>query len=86
MKMIHMTVPGSKNATLEGYILDCEISYGLNKKRPAIVVCPGGGYLYCSPREAEPIALRYAAAGFHAFILRYREGYRIFPEQGGRQP
>ena len=71
MKMIHMNVPFSKSATLEGYILDCEISYGLEKKRPAIVVCPGGGYLYCSPREAEPIALRYAAAGFHAFILRY---------------
>ena len=71
MKMIHVNVPGSKNATLEGYILDCEISFGLDKKRPAIVICPGGGYLYCSPREAEPIALRYAAAGFHAFILRY---------------
>ena len=71
MKMIHMNVPGSKSATLEGYILDCEISFGQDKKRPAIVVCPGGGYLYCSPREAEPIALRYAAAGFHAFILRY---------------
>ena len=71
MKMIHLNVPGSKSATMEGYILDCEIRFGLEKKRPAIVICPGGGYLYCSPREAEPIALRYAAAGFHAFILRY---------------
>ena len=70
MKMIHLNLPESK-ATLEGYILDCEITYGQEKKRPAIVVCPGGGYLYCSPREAEPVALRYAAAGFHAFILRY---------------
>jgi len=75
MKMIHMNVPGSGKATLEGYILDCEITYGLEKKRPAIVVCPGGGYLYCSPREAEPVALRYAAAGFHAFILRYSTGW-----------
>ena len=75
MKMIHIDLPGSKMATLEGYILDCEITYGLEKKRPAIVVCPGGGYLYCSPREAEPIALRYAAAGFHAFILRYSTGW-----------
>ena len=82
MKMIHMNVPGSKNAKLEGYILDCEISYGLEKKRPAIVVCPSGGYLYCSPREAEPIALRYAAAGFHAFILRYSVGW----EAGGFAP
>ena len=71
MKMIHMSVPGHPEATLEGYILDCEISLGQDKARPAIVVCPGGGYLYCSPREAEPIALRYAARGFHAFILRY---------------
>ena len=71
MKMIHMPVPGHPEATLEGYILDCELSLGQEKRRPAIVVCPGGGYLYCSPREAEPVALRYAASGFHAFILRY---------------
>lgn len=75
MKMIHMNVPGSEKATLEGYILDCEITFGQEKKRPAILICPGGGYLYCSPREAEPIALRYAAAGFHAFILRYSTGW-----------
>ena len=74
MKMIHMTVPGHEHASLEGYILDCEITYGQEKTRPAILVCPGGGYVYCSPREAEPIALRYAAAGFHAFILRYSTG------------
>lgn len=75
MKMIHMTIPGHPEATLEGYILDCELSLGQEKRRPAIVVCPGGGYLYCSPREAEPVALRYAARGFHAFILRYSVGW-----------
>ena len=82
MKMIHMQCPGHPEATLEGYILDCEITYGQEKSRPAIVVCPGGGYLYCSPREAEPIALRYAAAGFHAFILRYSTGW----DAGGFSP
>jgi acetyl esterase/lipase len=71
MKMTHMTCPGHEDATLEGYILDCELTFGQDTKRPAILVCPGGGYLYCSPREAEPVALRYAAAGFHAFVLRY---------------
>ena len=75
MKMIHMAVPGHEQATLEGYILDCELKLGQETKRPAIVVCPGGGYLYCSPREAEPVALRYAASGFHAFILRYSTGW-----------
>ena len=75
MKMIHMSVPGHPEATLEGYILDCEIKLGQSVNRPAIVVCPGGGYVYCSPREAEPIALRYAAKGFHAFVLRYSTGW-----------
>ncbi len=75
MKMIHMTCPGHPEATLEGYILDCEIAYGQEMSRPAVIVCPGGGYVYCSPREGEPVALRYAAKGFHAFVLRYSVGH-----------
>ena len=74
MKMINTTIPGHEDATLEGYILDCEITLGQESKRPAIVICPGGGYLYCSPREGEPVALAYAAKGIHAFILRYSTG------------
>lgn len=74
MKMIHMQVPGFPDATLEGYILDCELTLGEETERPAVIVCPGGGYVYCSAREAEPVALRYAAKGFHAFILRYSVG------------
>lgn len=75
MNMIHIPIPGHEEATLEGYILDCEITLGQDTARPAVVVCPGGGYAYCSPREAEPVALRYAARGFHAFILRYSTGW-----------
>ncbi len=71
MKMIHLPVPGSKKATLEGYLLDCEITLGQERNRPAVLVCPGGGYVYCSPREGEPVALSYAARGFHAFVLKY---------------
>ena len=74
MKMINITIPGHEDATLEGYILDCEISLGQDMDRPAIVICPGGGYLYCSPREGEPVALAYAAKGIHAFVLRYSTG------------
>ena len=47
MKMIHLTCPDHPEATLEGYLLDCEIAYGQNMKRPAVLVLPGGGYLYC---------------------------------------
>lgn len=74
MKMIHMPCPGHPDATLEGYILDCELSLGQEKTRPAILVCPGGGYVFISEREAEPLALSYAAQGYHAFVLRYSTG------------
>lgn len=75
MKMIHTTVPGFPEATLDGYLLDCQIALGQERNRPAILVLPGGGYLYCSPREGEPVALSYAARGFHAFVLRYSTGW-----------
>ena len=75
MKMIHLNCPNHPEAILEGYLLDCEITLGQAQNRPAVVVCPGGGYVYCSPREAEPVALRYAASGFHAFVLRYSTGW-----------
>ena len=39
--------------------------------RPAVLVLPGGGYMFCSDREAEPVAMPYLAAGFQAFVLRY---------------
>lgn len=71
MQSFHTPVPNHPEATLEGFLLDCEIALGQEKNRPAVLVCPGGGYVYCSPREAEPVALSYAARGFHAFVLRY---------------
>lgn len=74
MKMIHLPHPDYPDATLEGYILDCSIPLGQETARPAVIVCPGGGYRYCSHAEAEPVALRYTASGFHAFILRYSVG------------
>ena len=75
MKMIHLQCPGHPEATLDGYLLDCEITLGQEIDRPAILVCPGGGYVYCSPREGEPVALSYAAKGFHAFVLKYSTGW-----------
>ncbi len=44
--------------------------------RRALIVCPGGGYGGLSDREAEPIALRFAAEGMNVFILRYSVGER----------
>ncbi len=48
----------------------------------AVMVCPGGGYTHLSPREAEPIALAFAAAGYQAFVLYYS----LQPERRYPQP
>ncbi len=45
--------------------------FGGLAKRPAVLVIPGGGYHFCSDREADPVAFAYLKAGYHAFILRY---------------
>ncbi len=42
-----------------------------NKRRPAMVIFPGGGYEMTSDREAEPIASAYFAAGYNTFTVRY---------------
>ncbi len=61
-----------RQTTLTTYILDGEnISTCMWKKRPAVIVCPGGGYITTCRHEAEPIALKYTSAGFHSFILDY---------------
>lgn len=67
--------PGKENVYLESYILDSGLRLGQDKKRPAVVICPGGGYVYLSPREAEPVAMAYAAKGIHAFVLYYSLGW-----------
>lgn len=75
MKHFLMAVPGSRKATLEGYLADTHLTLGQLEKRPGVIVIPGGGYVYCSRAEGEPIALRYLAKGFHSFVLRYSTGH-----------
>ena len=48
-------------------------------KRPAVIICPGGAYRMKSDREAEVVALRYLAAGFHAFVLQYSVRPPVIP-------
>lgn len=75
MKHFFLTLPGRPGASLEGYLLDCYANLGQYEKRPAILVCPGGGYVYCARSEGEPVAMAYAARGFHTFVLRYSTGH-----------
>lgn len=49
------------------------------KRRPAVIICPGGGYDYCSEREAMPVAYRFAGYGVQAFVLQYSTYRKPFP-------
>lgn len=49
-------------------------------KRGGVVVLPGGAYLMHSGSEGEPVAMAFAAAGYHAYLLKYSIGtHAAFP-------
>jgi acetyl esterase/lipase len=65
---------------LTAYLHDHSPEMPLWRKRPAVLVLPGGGYMMTSDREADPVALSFLAQGFHAFALRYSVASRAtFP-------
>lgn len=45
--------------------------FPVKEAKGAVVICPGGGYRYVSPREAAPVAKAWNRAGFFAFVLTY---------------
>ena len=51
-------------------------------RRPAVIVLPGGGYSGLANHEGEPIALRFAAQGICAFVLKYsvKPNGAVFPQ------
>lgn len=52
-----------------------------DQMRPAILLCPGGGYHFLSQREAEVIALRFLPMGYNAYVLNYSVAPHSFPVQ-----
>jgi acetyl esterase/lipase len=59
--------------SLDAYILES------GSPRPAVLVLPGSGYVKCSPREAEALAVRFNAAGCHSLVLWYSCAPRHHP-------
>ncbi|MDD3367644.1 MAG: alpha/beta hydrolase [Lachnospiraceae bacterium] len=83
--MLHKTIPLHQPDSLSKA---CAITYLLDhseqsylKKRPVIVICPGGGYEHLSPRESEPIALQFNAMGYHAILVNYSLAPITYPTQ-----
>lgn len=71
MKTETIILDEAMNVTLTTYLQSVGGDFPNIPARPAVIVIPGGGYDYCSDREAEPIAFTYLKAGYQVFILRY---------------
>lgn len=70
---------GGYQATIDLFLPDNYPEIDANRKRPTIVICPGGAYMRTSRREAEPIALKFVAQDFNAIVLNYSCAPARFP-------
>ena len=52
---------------------------GAEYPRPAIIICPGGGYGMRAGHEGEPLAKWANSLGFHGFVCQYRVNPWLHP-------
>jgi len=76
---LNITPPAGVCAVLRCYIQRVSDRIAPRRVNPAVLILPGGGYNHVSEREAEPIALRFAARGWSAFVLTYSVAPHKFP-------
>lgn len=60
-----------RETSMTCYLLDKDEPVHADRKRPLVIVCPGGAYFFRAFREGEPIVMRMLGAGFHAAMLHY---------------
>lgn len=73
----------NEDAELLCYLPDPEISFRTYRKRPALIICPGGAYMILATKEGEGAALEFLARGYACFVLRYTVATdRYHPEKG----
>ena len=74
MREVNPRLPETENeATLQVCLRENyeNLGDGVDMRHPVVITLPGGGYAYTSPREADPVALQFLAAGFHSLTLYY---------------
>lgn len=78
--MVCKEVELTGQAKMSTYFLDNFENLDSKRKRPVVLICPGGGYQKTSEREAEAVAVQFLAAGFHAAVLWYSVAPARFPQ------
>ncbi len=70
---------GVAKATLSANLIPHSKEMDTITHRPAVIICPGGGYAFVSEREGDPVARQFMAAGFQTFVLWYTVKELPFP-------
>ncbi len=68
LKDIYNVQGGRLTAYAADYPFDQQ---GLDWRRPAVIVVPGGAYGMCSKREGEVVGFKFLAQGYNFFVLEY---------------
>ncbi|MBS7577760.1 MULTISPECIES: alpha/beta hydrolase [unclassified Enterococcus] len=77
--MKNLKIKIGKTAVLEAYLINCSSQIDRIAERPAIIICPGGGYERIVEREAEVVAIKMLSLGFQAFVLHYTVELGSYP-------
>lgn len=81
----HIVLNAERDVSLDCYVIEQSREHpvghiSLPERRPAIVICPGGGYRILADREKLPAALPFMAQGYQTFILHYSIGdHSVYP-------
>lgn len=67
------------DVVLHPYLLDNSQEIDAERRRPLVLVLPGGGYGFRSFREAEPVAVRLLGLGMSACVVDYAVAPERFP-------
>ena len=59
--------------------LDTFLLKGASEPLGGVLILPGGGYALLGDYEGDPVAEKFNALGFHAFVLHYRVSPYRFP-------
>ncbi|MCA9835071.1 MAG: alpha/beta hydrolase [Thermomicrobiales bacterium] len=74
-----VTLNGQRNVVLDAYIIEQSLTAQIGHissptSRPAMIICPGGGYRILADRERLPAAMPFMEQGYQSFVLSYSIG------------
>lgn len=67
----HIDIREDGSSYVEASLFEPEFATNVTRVRPAMIILPGGCYLYKSHREGDPVAARFAGMGYHTFVFQY---------------